>query len=158
MADTDKIRMILGRTEAFRSLSDEEIGQIAEFSSLRDLEKDQQLFKEGTAADSLWVVAAGEIDLRFELPARQSTGAQTISTLSETGILGWSSLIPPYKYKLSAYCVSETCEVIRINGEDLLAHLKNNPELGYRVLSAMIRVVGNRFEHLQAKSDIRSPL
>ncbi|MFW5874695.1 MAG: Crp/Fnr family transcriptional regulator [bacterium] len=158
MTEADRIVSILKSTEAFRSLKDKEIWRIAEFATIEELEKNQRLFREGESADSLWIVASGEIDLRFELPARDTTEAQTISTLSATGILGWSSLVPPYKYKLSAYCASDACEVIRINGEDFLGHLKNNPELGYRVLSAMIRVVGNRFEHLQARAEKRSPL
>lgn len=155
---SEKIRAILSQAEAFRALSDPETDQIASFSTIRKLEKGQRLFKEGSHASSLWVVSSGEIDVRFELPARQTTEAQTISTLSETGILGWSSLIPPYRYKLSAYCVSESCELIEINGDELVEHLKKNPELGYRVLYAMIRVVGNRFEHLQATAENRSPL
>ncbi|MFO7931029.1 MAG: cyclic nucleotide-binding domain-containing protein [Desulfosalsimonas sp.] len=155
---SEKIRTLLRQTEAFRNLSGGEIEQIAGFSTIRKLEKSQRLFREGEKASSLWVVASGEIDVRFELPARQSSEAQTLSTLSETGILGWSSLIPPYKYKLSAYCISESCEVIEIKGRELLEHMKKNPELGYRVLSAMIRVVGNRFEHLQATAENRSPL
>ncbi|MFW6081343.1 MAG: Crp/Fnr family transcriptional regulator [Desulfosalsimonas sp.] len=158
MTEADRIVSILKSTEAFRFLKDKEIWRIAEFATIEELEKNQRLFREGESADSLWIVASGEIDLRFELPARDTTEAQTISTLSATGILGWSSLVPPYKYKLSAYCASDACEVIRINGEDFLGHLKNNPELGYRVLSAMIRVVGNRFEHLQARAEKRSPL
>lgn len=155
---SEKISTLLRQTEAFRNLSGGEIEHIAGFSTIRKLEKDQRLFREGEKASSLWVVASGEIDVRFELPARQTSEAQTLSTLSETGILGWSSLIPPYKYKLSAYCTSESCELIEINGRELLEHMKKNPELGYKVLSAMIRVVGNRFEHLQATAENRSPL
>ncbi|MCF8026153.1 MAG: cyclic nucleotide-binding domain-containing protein [Desulfobacteraceae bacterium] len=154
----EKIRTILKQAAAFQYLQAEEIERIAQFSTIQRLDEGRCLFKEGEHAADLWVVASGEIALRFELPARQSTEAQSISTLSETGILGWSSLIPPYRYKLSGYCASEPCEVIRINGEELVAYLKNNPELGYRVLSAMIRVVGNRFEHLQATAETRSPL
>ncbi|MFP4649584.1 MAG: Crp/Fnr family transcriptional regulator [Desulfobacterales bacterium] len=155
---SERIRTLLRQTEAFRNLSDKEIEQVTGFSNIRKLEKDQGLFREGEKASSLWVVASGEIDVRFELPARQTSEVQTLSTLSETGILGWSSLIPPYKYKLSAYCTSESCEVIEIKGRELLEHMKKNPELGYRVLYAMIRVVGNRFEHLQATAENRSPL
>ncbi|MCF8110248.1 MAG: cyclic nucleotide-binding domain-containing protein [Desulfobacteraceae bacterium] len=158
MTGKDRLASILKKTVPFRSLRDEEIGRIAEFGTIEKLEKDQRLFREGESADSLRIVASGEIDLRFELPAKDTTEAQTVSTLSATGILGWSSLVPPYRYKLSAYCASDACEVIRINGEDFLEHLKNNPELGYRVLSAMIRVVGNRFEHLQARAETGSPL
>lgn len=150
---SETIEKVLKRTEAFSSLGGEEIATIAGFSKIKQIAKDQRLFKEGEAATDLWVVISGKMDLRFELPARQTTEAHTISTLSQNGIVGWSSLIPPFRYKLSAYCASPTCELVQINGEQLVKYLKNNPDIGYRVLSAMIRVVGNRFEHLQAKAE-----
>ncbi len=150
---SENIQSLLKQTEAFRSLTDNEIEKIAEMASTHKIEKDQRLFKEGEAAADLWVLAGGKIDLRFELPARETTKAQTISTLAEKSILGWSSLIPPYKYKLSAYCASGECELVRINGKQLIDYLKENPEPGYRVMTAMISVVGNRFENLQATAD-----
>lgn len=149
----DRIQDVLRQTEAFASLRDAEIEKIAGFSSIAGFEKGSRVFKEGQTAAHLWAIAGGQVDLRFEMPARETTEIQTISTLSSTGIIGWSSLLPPYKYKLSAYCSSQSCEVVKISGEQLLTFLKDNPETGYRVLRAMIQVVGTRFEHLQATAD-----
>ena|SRR6056297_3571730 len=153
MSDTEKIQDILKQTEVFKSLSDGEIEKIVQLASIYKTEKDKRLFKEDESADSLWVVAEGNIDLRFELPARETSKQQTITTLSGKKILGWSSLIPPRKYRLSAYCASQECTLVKINGEQLIEYLKDNPEPGYRVMSAMIKVVGNRFEDLQASAD-----
>ncbi|MFO7861219.1 MAG: cyclic nucleotide-binding domain-containing protein [Desulfosalsimonas sp.] len=149
----DQIQDVLRQTEAFSAIENEELKKIAGFSGIAKFEKGARLFKEGEAAAHLWAIAGGQVDLRFEMPARETTQIQTISTLSSHGIIGWSSLLPPYKYKLSAYCSSESCEVVKISGEQLLAFLKDNPETGYRVLRAMIQIVGTRFEHLQATAD-----
>jgi CRP-like cAMP-binding protein len=152
----DRIPSVLKQTEAFASLEEAELQTIVCFSSIAANEKGGRLFKESQKASCLWVIVSGQVDLRFEMPARETTEAHTISTQSSPGIIGWSSLIPPYKYKLSAYCVSETCELVQINGEQLVAYLKEKPQTGYRVLKTMIQVVGNRFEHLQATADAAS--
>ena len=44
-----------------------------------------------------------------------------------------------------------------IERQKLLAYLKENPKSGYQVFSAMLRVVGRRFERLQASAGEASP-
>jgi len=66
-------------------------------AAVHEFTNGQRLFKDGNPAKSLWVIAEGMVDLRFELPARKTSDERTISTLAENQILGWSSLIPPYK-------------------------------------------------------------
>ena len=149
----ERIPNVLKQTDAFNSLEEDELSRIIEFSEMARAENGQRLFKEGAKATDLWVIISGKVDLRFEMPARETTQAHTISTVSSPAIIGWSSLIPPYQYKLSAYCTSEACELARVNGEQLVAYLKQNPQIGYRVLREMIQVVGKRFEHLQATAD-----
>lgn len=143
---------ILRHTEAFESLNEKELAPIAELSSIHEFSNGQHLFKDGQSAESLWVISEGMIDLRFELPARKTSDEQTLFTQAENRIIGWSSLIPPYKYKLSAYCVSRKCRVMAVDAGQLMEYFRQNPGIGYRVLSGMIRVVGKRFQQLQASA------
>ena len=149
----ERVPTVLKQTDAFKSLEQDALSRIIEFSEMARTENGQRLFKEGEKATDLWVIVSGKVDLRFEMPARATTQAHTISTVTSPAIIGWSSLIPPYQYKLSAYCTSETCELARINGGQLVTYLKENPQIGYQVLKEMIQVVGRRFEHLQATAD-----
>jgi|GEM_PF-226125 len=146
---SDQAKEILARTDAFRPLNEDERAAIADLSVIHEFSNGDRLFKDGEPAKYMWVISEGTIDLRFELPGRKTSEENTISTLSDNQIIGWSSLIPPYQYKLSAYCVSKKCLAMKINAEQLLDYLRQNPGLGYRVLAAMIRVVGKRFQQLQ---------
>ena len=147
---------ILQQTEAFEQLTREELAPILEFSKLQDFTEGRRLFKDGEPAGNLWVLSEGMIDLRFELPGgRETSDEQTISTLSESQIFGWSSMIPPYKYKLSAYCISRQCRVLAIDAGQLMEYFRAHPDIGYRVLSGMIRVVGKRFRQLQESAGQR---
>lgn len=144
---------LLKTVEAFQALSDDELAVIAGFCTQRKFRHGDRLFKDGDAASHLWVVAEGLIDLRFDLPGRETSEESTLSSVSENKIIGWSSLVSPYKYKLSAYCASNQCKAVMIEREQLMNFLSKNPKIGYQVLSAMLQVVGRCFQSLQGSAD-----
>ncbi len=148
------LRETLKKVEAFQKLTDDELAAIETFCTEKTFSKGQLLFKEGAKAEHLHVVAEGLVDLRFEMPARETSEEHTLSSMGENRLIGWSSLIPPYKYKLSAYCAYKTCRIIEVDSDRLLNYLSDHPEIGYRVLSSMLKVVGERFQTLQASADV----
>jgi NADP-reducing hydrogenase subunit HndB len=108
-----------------------------------------RLFGEGEPAASLYIVKNGQVDLRFDLPGRPTSEKNTISSILETKAFGWSSLVAPYKYSLSAYCSTQSCEVVKIDRQNLLELFEEDHRLGYLVLSNMARVIGKRFKKLE---------
>lgn len=115
-----------------------------------------KLFTEGDEARHLWVVQKGGVDLRFELPDRRPTSDQmTVDSVDvedkapEAKVLGWSCFVPPYKMRLSAYCVTRTCIIIRVLKSDLLHLFSQDSHMGYLFMSYMIKVVGFRFHQFQ---------
>lgn len=144
---------LLKTVDVFQPLNDDELAVIETFCIQRKFRHGDRLFKDGDVAAHLWIVAEGLIDLRFDLPGRETSEESTLSSVSENKIIGWSSLVPPYKYKLSAYCVSSQCKVVMIEREQLQKFLLENPKPGYQVLSAMLRVVGKRFQNLQGAAN-----
>ncbi len=148
----------LKKVEAFQDLTDAQLTVIEKAATEKSFQQGQQLFKEGETANHLWVVRQGRVDLRFDLPGRETSGESTLSSVHENRIMGWSSLIPPHQYKLSAYCASPEVRVLLIEREQLMAYLKENPGIGYRVLSAMLRIVGARFQKLQETAVLKTPV
>ena len=108
-----------------------------------------KLFNEGDNASHLFIVKTGRVDLRFDLPGRPTSDKNTISSLTEFMAFGWSSLVPPYKYSLSAYCTTKTCEVVTIDQQSLTRLFEKDHRLGYLVLSNMAMVIGRRFQKLE---------
>ena len=51
--------------------------------------------------------------------------------------------------RLSAYCVTKGCKIIRINKTALLDLFGKDPIMGYKFMSYMITVVGYRFQQFQ---------
>ena len=144
----------LDKVQAFKELSDEQLAAIQQFCVKQEFKCGDRLFKEGDAADHLWLVVDGQVDLRFELPGnRPSTDETTISSFEadeqKKRILGWSCFIPPYKMMLSSYCATRTCSVIQISRQSLLDLFDRDPLMGYRVMSYLIKVLGYRFQQFQ---------
>ena len=144
---------LLQQIEAFQTLTEEELGVIDSFCREKEFNHGERIFKEGDDATHLYAVKQGLVDLRFDLPARETSEAHTLSSIPEKRIFGWSSMVPPYRYKLSAYCASDTCRVIMIERSRFHDYLREYPDVGYRVLSELLRVVGKRFQRLQGSAD-----
>jgi CRP-like cAMP-binding protein len=145
MAAIDELRQV----ETFQSLSDDELSAIGKLTTEKQFVYGSRLFKDGDSATHLWIVKEGIIDLRFDLPGRETSEESTLSSITANKIIGWSSFVPPYKYKLSAYCASAKCTVLIIERKILREFLNSHPETGYQVMTAMLKVVGGRFQRLQ---------
>jgi NADP-reducing hydrogenase subunit HndB len=147
---------LLKRVDPFSSLGDDELSVIDSFCSLKKFKYGGRLFKDGDSAAHLWIVVSGFIDLRFDLPDSDTSDESTLLSVSENNIIGWSSLVPPHRYRLSAYCASDECSVLTIERDLLFGFMKDNPNAGYKILSAILIVVGNRFERMRETAD-RAP-
>jgi len=135
--------------EVFKGLSGSQLTAVQECCQKKEFEQDTKLFGEGEPADHLWIVMEGRVDLRCELPGLASSEENTISSISAGGAIGWSCFVSPYKYRLSGYCASGQCELIRIEKEHIIQLFEVDAGAGYVVMSNMAAVVGRRFNRLQ---------
>src|SRR5690242_10963572 len=60
------------------------------------------IFHEGEDADKFYLIREGKVALEVDAPRRQPIA---VHTLSEGEVLGWSWLIPPYKWHFNAHVV-----------------------------------------------------
>jgi CRP-like cAMP-binding protein len=139
----------LEKTEVFKGLNQDQLAAVRDCCEEVEFNRGDKIFGEGDTAEKLFAVINGQVDLRFDLPKRSSSEENTISSLSEGQAFGWSSLVPPHKYTLSAYCANETCKLIKADKASLAQLLKKDDEVGYRVMSNIVILIGKRFHKLQ---------
>jgi len=147
---------ILSNIEAFQGLSQRQLIKLEPYCEALAYRQGDQLFAEGEPAMHLWVVLEGRVDLRFEMPDKRLASEHHTVTSSEAGhrdnvgqTFGWSCFVPPHQMRLSAYCVTDECRVVRIAREDLLRLFDYDPHMGYVFLTYLIKVVGYRFHQFQ---------
>lgn len=135
--------------DVFEGLGEAQLRHLAEGALEITCGKGERIFKEGDAATSLWIVKQGQVDLGFELPGRTTPESHPLFTIPAGRAFGWSCFVPPHKYRLSAFCSSSSCVVLRLDKEFLLGALDKDPALGYRVMANLAELVGERFQALQ---------
>ena len=89
-----------------------------------------ELFHLGDAADSLYLVSRGRIRLTLPMQVRGREEDVLVEERSSGQTVGWSALIPPYRFTLTAAAQLET-EVIALR-RDALECLLRRPS-GYRL-------------------------
>ena len=135
--------------DAFADLDDEQLAAVQDSCEVVKFKRGEAIFVAGDVPEYFWLVLEGEVNLIWDAPEGPAMPEDTISTLTEKMPFGWSSLVPPNKYRLSAQCASRSCKVARIARDDLLQMFKDDPHLGYKVMSRVMTVVGQRFHQLQ---------
>jgi NADP-reducing hydrogenase subunit HndB len=148
----------LQSTDVFQGLREDELAKILPVLQIEAYPENERLFAENEAAGHVWVVMEGQVDLRFELPGRPTSIENTISTTPAGQTLGWSSLVPPYRYKLSAYCASRTCRILRIEKEALERICRRNPRIGYVITTNLASVASHHLHRLMSSSDTPAPV
>ena len=139
----------LKKVDIFRGLDDDQLKQIAEGCDEKEYQSGNRLFAEGENADRVWIVIEGQVDIRFDLPGRATTEENTIFSITTGNTLGWSSFVPPFQYRLSAYCATRSCKILLIKKEFLTDLFEKDNLMGYRVISNLTGVASMHFYRLQ---------
>ena len=145
---------VIEKLHIFKDFKPDELNKLLDFCSVEDYQIGESLFLEGDTAKDMWIVINGSVELRFEMPnAKSTTDKSTLSShhndIPESQIFGWSCFIPPYQMRLSAYCTSRRCEVLKIDAVKLNKLMASDTAIGFKIMGYIVRVVGYRFKQMQ---------
>ncbi len=138
----------------FKNFETSELNKLLDLCSTVDYQIEDTLFLEGDDATDMWIVIDGSVELRFEMPNAQSTTSDNALSshhpdTPESQIFGWSCFTEPYKMKLSAYCTSRRCKVLKINAAMLNKLMAEDHTIGFKIMSYVVQVVGYRFKQMK---------
>ena len=141
----------------FKDFDQDELEKIVGMCFEEEYQIGESLFLEGDTAKEMWVVMNGSVELRFEMPnAKSTTNENTLTfhhkSIPQSQIFGWSCFIEPYKMKLSAYCTSRRCIVLKIDAQKLNKLMEEDTAIGFKLMRYIVQVVGYRFA--QMKEDL----
>ena len=101
-----------------------------------------RIFDEGGEADRFYVIRHGRVALEVHSPTR---GPLVIDTMEDGEVLGWSWLVPPYRYFGDARAVTPV-NATALDGACLRGKCDADPELGYELLKRVTAVMYRRLE------------
>lgn len=139
---------MLRRSELFSQLTEDELCVLMPFCSDTVVVEDGMIFNEGREASHVYVLTEGKIALQKHIRAPHARHSRrTTITLCYPGeTVGWSALVEPFKYTLSALAW-ESSKLIKIDAGTLRKALEMYPGLGYKVTSALAEVMSRRLRH-----------
>jgi CRP-like cAMP-binding protein len=102
----------------------------------------QILFHEGEEANQFYMIRQGKVAVEILAP---ELGPITIQTVGEGDVLGWSWLIPPYRWRFDARAV-ELTRAITLDGKCLRQKSEEDHDLGYELLKRFSGIIVERLE------------
>ncbi|MFH1699880.1 MAG: cyclic nucleotide-binding domain-containing protein [Candidatus Zixiibacteriota bacterium] len=102
----------------------------------------EYIFREGEDADSFYFIRSGKIVIETFVPHQ---GAILINTRDAGEILGWSWLVPPYKWHFDARAI-EVTRAIALDGKCLRGKCEKDHDLGYELMKRFNLIIAERLE------------
>jgi CRP-like cAMP-binding protein len=133
---------LLAEHPFLKGLTPAQIATVAGCAKNERFEAGQFLFHEGEEAHHFFIIRHGKVAVEVGAPPR---GVVTIQTVDDGDILGWSWLVPPYRWRFSAQA-KELTRVIALDGRCLRQKCEEDHDLGYELLKSFADVVGQRLD------------
>jgi CRP-like cAMP-binding protein len=138
---------VLGSYPFFAGLSADAVQLMAGCASNVHFQADDYIFNEGEAASRFYVIRHGRVTLEIHSPAR---GALVIDTMNDGEVVGWSWLVPPYKYFCDARAVTPV-SLTALDGACLRGKAEADPGLGYQLLKRVTAVMYQRLQSTRVR-------
>lgn len=122
--------------------------EIAQLGQRLTLAAGGVLFTLGAPADCVYAIERGRVSLT--LPMRVGDREQNVLVEERVGgeTVGWSALVPPYRFTLTATVLIDT-EIVAFSRTALHAYFGERPDVGVKVTRNVAAIVGHRLQVLQ---------
>ena len=142
LSKDDIIKYLQSHT-IFSDLEPAHIEVLADYAEEKAFSAQQLLFNQEETAEHFYILIDGAIEV--EVPAIAGPNL-VVQLLGADDVLGWSWLIPPYKWTFEAKARADS-KVLVFDGKNLLQHCEKDHHFGY---SLMKRFAGLMSERLHA--------
>jgi CRP-like cAMP-binding protein len=124
----------------FEGVGEESLRAVARLTEHRAYQTGEELFREGQSAETLYILASGEVDILVDRPGHEPVLTDTLRT---GDVLSWSAIVEPHQ--LTATCIARTaCEVLAIDGLALRRLCAEDAMLGFRIMHQVARELSRR--------------
>ena len=130
----------------FQGLPAADRERILKLFRMEDHPAGEVIFQQGGAADRLYLLASGRVEIRFKPYDGEPL---TVSVIESGGIFGWSAALGRSSYTSGAFC-TETGRSFSIRGRDLRRIYEEHPATGVILLERLAEVIALRLTSTRA--------
>ncbi len=140
-------QQVLRECEVFSALTNAELEKVASSVLEKEYEAGTTIFQGGDRAEELLVLQEGKVAVQMTLLKTQMQMSRriTVDVVTRNGVVGWSAIVEPYMYTLTAVCLQKV-KALSISGNKLRWLLQDDPKIGYGVMKGLIKVVASRLD------------
>ncbi|TDJ72404.1 MAG: cyclic nucleotide-binding domain-containing protein [Proteobacteria bacterium] len=132
----------------FSELDDNFMKFLTDSATELKIKKGDVLFQQGERADKFYLLRNGQVSV--QVPALMGPTLE-IQTLGEDQILGWSWLIPPYRWNFQARALEDS-DLLEFDGSAILARCEEDPKFGYELLKRFAALMSERLDAARQKT------
>ncbi len=136
------LERILKEHPFFAELKDEHIALLVGCAKNSVFRAGEFVFREGEDADSFFIIRHGKVMIETFVPQK---GPVTIQTREAGEVLGWSWMVPPYRWRFDARAFELTRAIV-LDGKCLRDKLDTDHDLGYELMRRFSLLIAQRLE------------
>lgn len=136
----ETLKGILAEHAFFKGLEERYLDLLVGCASNVRVDVGEFFFRQGEEADHFYLLRYGLVSVEMYSTGR---GPITVQTLAEGDVLGWSWLIPPYRWMFDARATQLT-RAIALDGKCLRDKFAKDHDLGYELLSRFVPIIEQR--------------
>jgi CRP-like cAMP-binding protein len=133
---------MLRRYSQFSQLGPESLEKLIGMADEQTVAAGQAIFAESDPAEYLYLIVRGEVNLACELGNGEF---RVVDTLVDGELVGWASLVEPYRCRTFSTAVKET-HVIRFNAAQLRKLCESDHGFGQLLLTQVARMLSSRLK------------
>jgi CRP/FNR family cyclic AMP-dependent transcriptional regulator len=139
------VESILKLCSVFSTLSNEELDKVASLVKEKEYEAGSVIFHEEDVADELLVVVEGRIALQLTSRSKDGQPSRriTVDIVDKHEMAGWSALVEPYKYTMTAVCLQKVKACV-IKSVKLRGLIQDDCKIKAEILSGLVKVIALR--------------
>lgn len=138
----ETLQKILAEHPFARGLEERHVALLTGCAANVRFDAGQVIFREGEEANQFYLVREGK--LAVELFAAER-GAITILTVGPGEVLGWSWLLPPYRWTFDARALEPT-RAVALDGKCLRTKAEQDHDLGYELAKRVAHIMEERLQ------------
>ena len=126
----------------FHGLDDEYLELLAGCGRNIHFDAGDMIARQGDPADYFYLIRHGHVAVQIAVPGR---GAVNLETLGEGDVVGWSWLLPPYRWHFDVEAV-ELSRLVAFDVRCVRDKFDADPRLGFELLRRFAAVIVDRLQ------------
>ncbi len=139
---------ILKECSFLKGFDDDELNKLSVLASEEKYLAGTHMCQNGDPAKALYLIKKGKIVLYIDnyMGPNKPPMQVTVDMIIGGEAMGWSAVVEPYLYTLSALCIDDTGAIV-IDAVGLRKLMNEDFAIGFKIMQAVSKTIANRLTH-----------